>query len=190
VEGGSPARARIPAVNMPVRKKDFSQSADDGPRMLPSIKARPGQRVQVPRCAHEEQVGKSFPRMERASRSCDEFLQMLRKASLRTLPQGNGNCTRRDVAGGVAGAAGIAFTGVIVHRGRGNAEGADVANEIGVSKDGAQVIGREAEETKRHYQLGMARASSEPTKRPIKTKTYYVFTAVESKRRKELHKRL
>jgi len=37
------------AVGMSVRMKDFSQSAVLGPRMLPSIQARPGQRVQLPR---------------------------------------------------------------------------------------------------------------------------------------------
>ena len=43
----SPFRSMF-AEGMPVRWKDFSQSAVDGPRMLPSMYASPGQRVQVP----------------------------------------------------------------------------------------------------------------------------------------------
>lgn len=40
--------ASIFADGMPVLANDFSQSREDGPRMFPSMKARPGQRVQLP----------------------------------------------------------------------------------------------------------------------------------------------
>ena len=39
--------AIIPADGTPVLAKDFSQSWDEGPRMSPSIYARPGHRVQA-----------------------------------------------------------------------------------------------------------------------------------------------
>src|SRR5579862_5830349 len=39
--------ASMLADGTPVRAKDFSQSWVEGPRMLPSINARPGQRVQL-----------------------------------------------------------------------------------------------------------------------------------------------
>lgn len=39
----------------PVRAKDFSQSCVDGPRMLPSMYASPGQREQLPPCTQDEQ---------------------------------------------------------------------------------------------------------------------------------------
>ena len=43
---------------MPVRAKDFSQSWIEGPRMSPSMKARPGQRVQPEIWPQPEQVCK------------------------------------------------------------------------------------------------------------------------------------
>src|SRR5258708_12354449 len=86
--------ASMPAVVMPVRMKDFSQSAEDGPRMLPSMKASPGQRVQVPRCEQELQVERPLPRMERTSLNCEEFFQMSEKDCCPRSPQGNGNCTQ------------------------------------------------------------------------------------------------
>src|SRR5215472_5799520 len=55
--------ASMLAEGMPVRAKDFSQSCDEGPRMFPSMNARPGQRVQLPTCVHEVQVGRSFMRI-------------------------------------------------------------------------------------------------------------------------------
>ena len=44
----STALAIMFADGIPVRAKDLSQSREDGPRMLPSMKANPGQRVHVP----------------------------------------------------------------------------------------------------------------------------------------------
>jgi len=48
------------ADGMPVRWNDFSQSAVEGPRMLPSMYARPGQRLQLTMCGQVEQTGKSL----------------------------------------------------------------------------------------------------------------------------------
>src|ERR1700735_347177 len=79
---------------IPVRAKDFSQSAVEGPRMFPSMKARPGQRVQVEPCAHCEQPDRSFRRIERTSFNCSELRQISIKRSWRTLPQDKGNCTQ------------------------------------------------------------------------------------------------
>src|ERR1039458_4951444 len=79
---------------MPVRAKDFSQSAVDGPRIFPSINARPGQRVQVEPCAHWEQLERSRRRIERTSFNCSEWRQMSMKRCWRTLPQDKGNCTQ------------------------------------------------------------------------------------------------
>ena len=56
---------------------DFSQSADDGPRMLPSMYARPGQRVHVAMWPHDEQVCRSRMRMPRTSSSCGEWRQIV-----------------------------------------------------------------------------------------------------------------
>ena len=55
------------AEGTPVLANDFSQSWEEGPRMLPSIKASPGQRVQPPTWLHDEQVVRSFSRIERTS---------------------------------------------------------------------------------------------------------------------------
>src|SRR5580704_11784950 len=88
-----PRRSML-AVGMLVRMKDFSQSAVLGPRMLPSIQARPGQRVQLPRCEQELQVVRCLPRMARTSLNCGEFFQMSEKFCSRTLPQVSGNCTQ------------------------------------------------------------------------------------------------
>src|ERR1700723_580982 len=79
---------------IPVREKDFSQSAVEGPSMFPSMKARPGPRVQVAPCAHSEQPDKSLRRIERTSFNGSELRQMSRKRSWRTLPQDKGNCTQ------------------------------------------------------------------------------------------------
>ncbi len=84
-------RAIMLADGIPVRAKDFSQSKEDGPRMLPSMNASPGQRVQLPRCAHVEQVGKSRARIERTSLIRFEWRQMSRNFSFLTLPQARGN---------------------------------------------------------------------------------------------------
>ncbi len=62
--------ASMLAEGTPVRAKDFSQSCDEGPRMLPSMNASPGQRVQVPTWVHEVQVVRSFSRIERTSFIC------------------------------------------------------------------------------------------------------------------------
>ena len=64
---GADALASILAEGMPVRTNDFSQSAVDGPRILPSIQANPGQRVQEATWVQEEQVGRSRAVMERTS---------------------------------------------------------------------------------------------------------------------------
>ena len=55
------------ADGIPVRANDFSQSCEEGPRMLPSKNASPGHRVQLPPCTHEEQVVKCLNRIERTS---------------------------------------------------------------------------------------------------------------------------
>jgi len=67
------------AEGMPVRAKDFSQSAVEGPRIFPSMNARPGQRVQVEPCAHCEQLERSRRRIERTSFNCSELRQMSMK---------------------------------------------------------------------------------------------------------------
>src|SRR5271165_5684606 len=82
------------AEGMPVRAKDFSQSEEEGPRILPSMKARPGQRLQVAPCAHWEQLERSRRRIERTSFNCSELRQMSMKRCCRTLPQDRGNCTQ------------------------------------------------------------------------------------------------
>ena len=46
----------------PVRANDFSQSWIDGPRMLPSRYARPGQRVQLLPCTQDELDRPAFRR--------------------------------------------------------------------------------------------------------------------------------
>src|ERR1017187_7325459 len=67
------------ADTMPARAKDFSQSCEEGPRMLPvSMYARPGQRVHEPTCVHVEQTGRSRARMERTSFNCVELCQISR----------------------------------------------------------------------------------------------------------------
>ena len=79
---------------MPVRAKDFSQSAVEGPRIFPSMNANPGQRVQVEPCAHCEQLERSRRRIERTSFNCSELRQMSMKRCWRTLPHDRGNCTQ------------------------------------------------------------------------------------------------
>jgi hypothetical protein len=68
---------------MPVRAKDFSQSAVEDPRMFPSVRAKPGQRVQVEPCAHCEQPDRSFKRIDRTSFGCSESRQMSMKRCAR-----------------------------------------------------------------------------------------------------------
>jgi|SRR5579864_8152255 len=79
---------------IPVRAKDFSQSCEEGPRMLPSTYASPGQRVQLPACVHWEQLGKSFNRIERTSLSWSDWRQISMKRCRLTLPLGSGNWTQ------------------------------------------------------------------------------------------------
>src|ERR1700674_2519836 len=79
---------------MPVRAKDFSQSAVEGPRMFPSMNAKPAQRVQVEPCAHCEQPERSRRRIERTSFNCSESRQMSMNRCWRTFPQDKGNCTQ------------------------------------------------------------------------------------------------
>src|ERR1700689_5110290 len=92
--GAVPFFARRFAEGMPVRAKDFSQSAVEGPRIFPSMNARPGQRVQLEPCAHCEQLDRSRSRIERTSFNCSESRQMSMKRCCRTLPQDKGNCTQ------------------------------------------------------------------------------------------------
>ena len=80
--------ASMLAEGTPVRANDFSQSGVDGPRMLPSMKASPGQRVQLVTCEQEVQVLRSFTRMERTSFICSEWRQMSAKRWRRTFPVG------------------------------------------------------------------------------------------------------
>jgi hypothetical protein len=101
-------------------RKTFSQSWIEGPRMLPSMCASPGQRVQLLPWVQEEQPCKSAMLMERTSFSAGEFCQMSRKRCLRTLPHLEGElhagehvAIGRDVAGGVAGAAGQRLVGFV-----------------------------------------------------------------------------
>src|SRR5256885_778370 len=86
------------ADHMPVRANDFSQSADDGPRILPSMYAKPGQRVHPPTCPQPEQVVRSFNRIERTSFITGESFQIARKRSFRRLPVGSGNCTQGNTS--------------------------------------------------------------------------------------------
>ena len=79
---------------MPVRANDFSQSWIDGPRMLPSMYARPGHRVQLDPCEHCEQPGRSRIVIERTSFISGECRQISRNFCRRTLPLGSGNCTQ------------------------------------------------------------------------------------------------
>ena len=58
--------------SMPVRAYDFSQSCVEGPRILPYMYARPGQREQVDTFPHAEQFGRSLMRMDRTSFNCSE----------------------------------------------------------------------------------------------------------------------
>jgi hypothetical protein len=60
--------------------------------MFPSMKAKPGQRVQVEPCAHCEQPDRSFKRIDRTSFSGSESRQMSMKCCCRTLPQDKGYC--------------------------------------------------------------------------------------------------
>src|SRR5579863_1509653 len=88
------AFASMLAEGTPVRANERSQSCDDGPRILPSIKARPGQREQLETCVHEVQVLRSFTRIERTSFISSECRQMSMKRRVRTLPVGSGNWTQ------------------------------------------------------------------------------------------------
>ena len=89
---GATARpANIAALGTPVRTNDFSQSADEGPYMFPSMYASPGHRVQDPACPHPEHVVKSFTRIARTSRIRAEFRQISSNAASRTFPHTTGN---------------------------------------------------------------------------------------------------
>src|SRR5947199_8459649 len=59
--------ASILAEGTPVRANDFSQSCDEAPRILPSMNASPGQRVQLETCEHDVHVVSSFRRIARPS---------------------------------------------------------------------------------------------------------------------------
>jgi len=61
------AFASMLADGTPVRANDRSQSEVDGPRMLPSMKARPGQREQFETWEQEVQVDRSFTRIARSN---------------------------------------------------------------------------------------------------------------------------
>jgi hypothetical protein len=76
---------------IPVLANDFSQSAVEGPRMLPSINASPGQRVQVPPWTQTEQPGKSRMVMDRTSFIWGEWFQMSKNFVFLTFPVGSGN---------------------------------------------------------------------------------------------------
>ena len=93
-----PALRSMFAEGMPVRWKDFSQSEVEGPRMLPSMYANPGQRVQVPACEHDEHTVKSFTLIERTSFICGERYQMSANFCRRKLPVGSGNCTQGNTS--------------------------------------------------------------------------------------------
>src|SRR5712671_2694245 len=88
------AFASMLADGTPVRANDRSQSEVDGPRMLPSMKARPGQREQFETWEQEVQVDRSFTRIARTSFISSEFCQMSMKRRVRTFPVGSGNCTQ------------------------------------------------------------------------------------------------
>ena len=82
----APARADAPARaarfasrfrdGTPVRANDFSQSWIEGPRMLPSMYASPGQREQLLPCAQVEQPCRSAIVIDRTSFNCGESCQM------------------------------------------------------------------------------------------------------------------
>src|SRR5437879_11342408 len=57
---------------IPVRAKDFSQSWIDGPRILPSMYASPGQREHETEWTHFEHPCRSAMLMERTSWNCGE----------------------------------------------------------------------------------------------------------------------
>ncbi len=78
--------ASMLADGIPVRAKDFSQSCDDGPRILPSMNASLGHRVQLPTREQEVQVVRSFRRIERTSFIWSEYRQISRNRSLLTFP--------------------------------------------------------------------------------------------------------
>src|ERR1700690_857730 len=88
------AFASMLADGTPVRANDRSQSCDDGPRMFPSMKARPGQREQLDTWLHDVQVLRSFTRIERTSFISSECRQMSMKRRCLTLPVGSGNWTQ------------------------------------------------------------------------------------------------
>src|SRR5205809_1333056 len=57
---------------IPVLARDFSQSWIDGPRILPSIYASPGQREHEPEWTHFEHPCRSAMLIERTSWNCGE----------------------------------------------------------------------------------------------------------------------
>jgi len=82
----------------PVRAKDFSQSAEDGPRMSPSMYARPGHRVHEPECTQDEQMGRSRKRIERTANKSGDLFQISAKLRCRILPVGSGNWTQGNTS--------------------------------------------------------------------------------------------
>ena len=81
------------------RSFDFSQSADDGPRMLPSMYASPGHRVQLEANPHCEQVGRSLHPDRPAPRpAAASGARCRRTAGVRRLPIGSGNCTQGNTS--------------------------------------------------------------------------------------------
>ena len=77
--------ASMLAEGTPVLTKDFSQSCEEGPRIFPSINAKPGHRVQLLTCEQDGQVVRSFSRIERTSFIFSECLQISRNFCFRTL---------------------------------------------------------------------------------------------------------
>jgi len=71
-----------------------SQSELEGPRMLPSMYASPGQRVHVPAWEQEEHTVRSLTLIERTSFIWGDWNQMSLNFWRRTFSVGSGNCTR------------------------------------------------------------------------------------------------
>ena len=120
--------------------------------MFPSMYARPGQRVHVPTWAQVEQVGRSRARIERTSSNCGECCQMSMNFCCRTLPLGKRElharedvAVRRNVAGGVPGAAREAVHNVFAGRGRRRAEFFHVADQFLVAEDLLELRSRDAQ---------------------------------------------
>ncbi len=83
---------------IPVRARDFSQSCVEGPRILPSMYASPGQREQLLPCTQDEQPCSSAMVIARTSCNWGECRQISRKRVFLTLPLGSGNCTQGNTS--------------------------------------------------------------------------------------------